>query len=170
MLTLYSKVLTDQYGPDQFEIGVSTTGTDIADFEIISPEVNPGMEYELFELDLSAYDGQDIYITIHCTTNDGLLLLIDDFLVTADSVMGVSDLNKNVSTVYPNPVVDTFNVNLSSKFNVNNVSVTVTDLAGRTVKTFSAAASYNVADLAAGVYVVKITDGQNTETKKIVKK
>ncbi|SMC51831.1 T9SS type A sorting domain-containing protein [Moheibacter sediminis] len=94
---------------------------------------------------------------------------IEDYLVQVGT-MAVSDLNKNVSAVYPNPVIDNFNVNLSSKFNANNVTVTVTDLAGRTVKTFGSASSYNVSDLAAGVYVVKITDGQNTETKKIVKK
>lgn len=94
---------------------------------------------------------------------------IEDYMVQIGA-MSVSDLNKNVSSVYPNPVVDTFNVNLSSKFNANNVTVTVTDLAGRTVKTFGSASSYNVSDLAAGVYVVKITDGKNTETKKIVKK
>jgi len=169
-LTFYTKALTDIYGPDMFEIGVSTTGSDIADFEIVSSMVIPGTEYELFELDLSDYDGQDVYIAIHCITDDGLLLMIDDFTVTADEVMAVSDLDKNVSSVYPNPVVDTFNVNLSSKFNAGNVTVTVTDMAGKTVKTFGAAGSYNISELPKGVYVVKITDGKNTETKKIVKK
>src|SRR5690606_28806355 len=94
---------------------------------------------------------------------------IDDFKVTA-ATMAVSDLDSKSSAVYPNPVVDSFNVNLSSKFNANNVTVTLTDLAGRTVKTFGSSSSYSVADLAAGVYVVKITDGKNTETRKIVKK
>lgn len=169
-LSFYTKALTDIYGPDQFEIGVSTTGTDVADFEIISETVIPGTEYELFEADLSAYDGQDIYIAIHCTTDDGLLLMIDDFTVTADEVMGVSDLNKNYTTVYPNPVVDSFNVNLSSKFNASDVKVTLNDLTGKTVKTFEGASTYSIAELPAGVYVVKITDGKNTETKKIIKK
>ncbi len=170
-LQLYAKSLTNIWGPDQFEIAVSTTDNEVDSFEIISTTINPPTEYTLYEFDLSDYDGQDIYIAIHCTTDDGLLLMMDDFKVTADEVMAVSDVNtKNISTVYPNPVVDTFNVNLSAKFNANNVSVTVTDLTGKTVKTFGTNDSYNVSELPAGVYVVKITDGKNTETKKIVKK
>ena len=96
----------------------------------------------------------------------------DDVVVTGDEdvTAGVSDLNLAMASVYPNPVVDSFNVNLSSKFNANEVSVVVTDMTGKVVKTFGAAESYNVSDLAAGVYVVKITDGKLTETKKIIKK
>jgi hypothetical protein len=169
-LELYAKALTNSYGPDQFEIGVSTEGTEWVDFTIVSSTFAPGTEYTKYEIDLSDYDGQEIYIAIHCTTDDGLLLMIDDFKVTAETTAGVSDLNKAKSAVYPNPVVDSFNVNLSAKMNANNVKVTVSDMTGKEVKSFGAASSYNVADLAAGVYVVKITDGQNTETKKIVKK
>lgn len=138
--------------------------------ETYDDPANAGTQYDR-ELDLTSFAGQTVYIAIRhhdCTDQDWIS--IDDVTVTAESVMSVSDLDAKVSSVYPNPVVDSFNVNLSSKFNANNVTVTVTDLAGRTVKTFGSAASYNVADLAAGVYVVKITDGKNTETKKIVKK
>src|SRR5690606_26495043 len=112
-LSLYARALTTQYGPDQFEIGVSTVGTYPDDFEIVSTTIAPGEAYEYFEFDLSDYDGQDVYIAIHCTTNDGLLLMIDDFLVTGDSTVGVSDFNAAVASVYPNPVVDTFNIDLS---------------------------------------------------------
>ena len=122
------------------------------------------------ELDLSSFAGQSVYVAFrHHDSVDVFSLVIDNVIVEA-ATMAVSDVNANVASVYPNPVADSFNVNLSSKFNANNVTVTVTDLAGRTVKTFGAASSYNVSDLAAGIYVVKITDGKNTETKKIVKK
>lgn len=133
-------------------------------------EVDIPAELEERTLDLSDFVGETVYVAFrHYDVTDQFRLGIDDVSVEAGT-MGVSDLDKNFSAVYPNPVVDSFNVNLSSKFNANNVKVTVTDLAGRTVKTFGSAASYNVSDLAAGVYVVKITDGKNTETKKIVKK
>src|SRR5690606_40279550 len=120
-------------------------------------------------VNLNSYAGQTIRFGIQCISNDAYLFMVDDFKVTTGS-MGVSDLNKNNSSIYPNPVVDTFNVNLSSKFNANNVTVTVTDMTGKTVKTFAGVAAYNVSELATGVYVVTITDGKNTETKKIVKK
>ena len=169
-LSLYAKALTDLYGPDQFEIGVSTTGRNVADFTIISAMENPGTDYELFTFDLSAYDGQDIYIGIHCTTDDGLLLMMDDFLVTGETTIGISDFNTASASIYPNPVVDSFNVELSSKFNASEVSVSIVDLLGKTVMTFGAADSYSIAALSPGVYMVNINDGQYTATHKIVKK
>lgn len=170
-LSLYAKALTNSYGPDQFEIGVSISGTDPNDFDIISDEINPGTEYELFNFDLSDYDGEDVYIAIHCTTNDGLLLMIDDFLVTANEIVGVSDFNKAVASIYPNPVSDSFSIDFSPKFNTNNISLTVIDMLGKTVMKFdAAAATYNISSLSKGVYMVSITDGQNLATQKIVKK
>lgn len=169
-LRLYAKSLTNQYGPDLFDIAVSTTGTALTDFEFITAPINPGTEYELYEFDLSEFDGQDVYIAINCTTDDGFVLMMDDFEVIADEILAVSDLNKAVSTLYPNPVADAFQVNLSSKFNANNVKVSINDLTGKLVRTFENATSYNIADLASGVYVVTITDGKTTETRKVVKK
>ncbi len=169
-LSLNAKALTTQYGPDQFEIAVSYIGTDVADFDVISSVIAPLEGYTNYEFDLSEYDGQDIYIAIHCTTNDGLLLLIDDFLVTGDTTVGVSDFNIANASVYPNPVVDTFNLDLSSKFDANNVSVTITDMLGKTVMTFNAASSYNISSLSKGVYMINITDGNYNATQKIVKK
>ena len=169
-LSLYAKSLTNSYGPDQFEIGISTTGTDEGDFDIISSMINPGTDYEFHEFDLTSYDGQDIYIAIHCTTDDGLLLMIDDFLVKGDETVGISDFNTASASIYPNPVSDTFNVDFSSKFNTNDVSVTITDMIGKTVMTFDAASSYNISSLSKGVYMVSITDGTNTATQKIIKK
>lgn len=168
-LSLYAKSLTNSYGPDQFEIAVSTTGNSSDDFNSISSMINPGTDYTKYDFDLSAYDGQDIYIAIHCTTDDGLLLMIDDFLVTADSVIGISDFNTAVASIYPNPVVDTFNIDLSSKFNANNVSVTVTDMLGKAVMTFNTTNSLNISSLSKGVYMINVTDGNYTATQKIVK-
>ena len=169
-LSLYAKALTNQYGPDQFEIGVSTTGRSVGDFTIISGVENPGTDYELFTFDLSAYDGQDIYIGIHCTTDDGLLLMIDDFLVTGDSTVGISDFTTASASIYPNPVADTFFVDLSSKFNTSEVSVSIVDLLGKTVMSFGAADSYSISSLSPGVYFVNINDGHYAATQKIVKK
>ncbi|WP_026450346.1 T9SS-dependent choice-of-anchor J family protein [Aequorivita capsosiphonis] len=168
-LSLYAKALTDSYGPDQFEIAVSTTGNSVDDFDSISAMINPGTEYEMFDFDLSDYDGQEIYIAIHCTTNDGLLLMMDDFMVTAET-LSTSDFNTAVASIYPNPVVDTFNIDLSSKFDANNVSVTVTDMLGKEVMKFNATNSLNIATLSNGVYMINVTDGNYTATQKIVKK
>lgn len=170
-LSLFAKALTDMYGPDQFEIGVSTTGNDpISDeFEIISSMINPGSSYEEYEFDLSEYDGQDIYIGIHCTTDDGLLLMIDDFLVTAENVVGVEDFKYETVALYPNPVSTVLNLNLASKFDLNSLNVTVTDMVGKVVKNENTGISIDMSNLAQGVYTIKVTDGKHTAVNKFIK-
>lgn len=168
------KSLSSTYGYETFNVwiyvgtGTPTTG----DFIPLDSNVtsNSWMSWLTYTKNLDAYAGQTVRIAIQCTSNDAYMLMIDNFKVTTEEMAGVSDLNLAMASIYPNPVVDSFNVNLSSKFNANEVSVVVTDMTGKVVKTFGAAESYNVSDLAAGVYVVKITDGKLTETKKIIKK
>ena len=118
---------------------------------------------------LGAVGSDNPYPADPCNTNDQGFGEIEDYMIEVGT-MGIGDVNSSITAVYPNPVVDTFQVNLSSKFNANQVSVTVTDLSGKTVKSFGNQTSYNVSELPKGVYVVKITDGKNVETKKIVKK
>lgn len=176
-MTLNFKVKTqDPFWPDEtYSVYVSTE----ANFDGVEPLLTEnaadngvgGVFYEK-SIDLSAFNGEEtIYVAFrHHDSEDMFSLHIDDVSVEGETTAAVSDLNGAKAAVYPNPVVDSFNVELSSKFNANNVTVTVTDMTGKVVKTFGAASSYNVSDLAAGVYVVKITDGKNTDTKKIVKK
>lgn len=85
------------------------------------------------------------------------------------SELGVSDMNAFDFTYYPNPVKDVLNI--SSKKNVQNVSVF--NLAGQQVinKTSLTNGQIDVTSLAPGVYVFRATlDGGQVETFKIVKK
>lgn len=172
VVEFYIKALSTLYGPEPYSIHVydGTGVPDVSDFDWIEETDVMGSEgWRKDSYNLDAYAGKTIRIAIQYTGNDFYGILLDDFKVTTGS-LGVSDLSAKASSVYPNPVVDTFNVDLSSKFNASNLTVTITDLSGKTVKTFAAADSYNVSDLAKGVYLVTITDGKNTETKKIVKR
>ena len=173
-LEFVHKSLSDTYGYEVFNVLVyAGDGTPLpGDFTMLSEgEISDSWETWLtYTANLDAYANQTVRIAIQCVSDDAYMFMVDNFKVTTGN-MGVADANtKNISTVYPNPVVDSFNLNLSSKFNANNVTVTVTDLTGKTVKTFTGVSAYNVSELATGVYVVTITDGKNTETKKIVKK
>lgn len=173
-LEFVHKSLSSTYGYEKFNVliyageGIPDTG----DFTVLDSNVtsNSWESWLTYTKDLDAYAGQTVRIAIQCVSNDAYMFMVDNFKVTGEGTAAVSDLNGAKAAIYPNPVVDAFNVELSSKFNANNVKVTVTDMTGKVVKTFGAASSYNVSDLAAGVYVVKITDGKNTDTKKIVKK
>jgi hypothetical protein len=71
--------------PDSYEVLLSTTGTEIADFtETLQAmaAATPGT----VTIDLSAYAGQTGYIAFHHVSNDCYLLVIDDFGVYAPNV------------------------------------------------------------------------------------
>jgi len=97
-------------------------------------------------------------------------LFIDDIAITTQT----TGLNKTTTTKFtlsPNPASTVINITNSSNALIS--SVNITDLNGRTVKTneFAGIAqpAINVADLAAGVYVLNIASDKGNVTKKIVK-
>lgn len=72
-------------------------------------------------------------------------------------------------SVSPNPATDVININ-----KIKNAAITaaqITDINGRIVKTVNGeVAQINIADLTAGVYMLKITTAQGSGTTKIIKK
>lgn len=77
---------------------------------------------------------------------------------------------KSVSAVYPNPAKDVVNIKLAEDFNAAKTLVTVTNVSGKKVASFDSVNKVNVANLPAGVYILTITDGTKSETKKLIKK
>ncbi|MBR5726029.1 MAG: choice-of-anchor J domain-containing protein, partial [Muribaculaceae bacterium] len=67
--------------PDTYEVLLSTTGTDIADFTITLQEMGPATynSWDEVVIDMSEYAGQQGYIAIHHVANDKYFLVIDDF-------------------------------------------------------------------------------------------
>jgi|SRR5690554_6951768 hypothetical protein len=83
--------------------------------------------------------------------------------------MGVNDIDVTNISVYPTVAKDL--VNISSKSNINNI--TVFNTSGQQVLRLnpnSVDAQINVSALPAGVYMVKIQSGKQVQTKKIVVK
>ncbi|MDH1882465.1 reprolysin-like metallopeptidase [Empedobacter falsenii] len=90
------------------------------------------------------------------------------------SKLAVSDITKqNELFVYPNPTNGNFNIRMNTK--TNKVTAEIINLAGQVVSTNT----YNVAgnkidqavnatNLPKGVYLVKINDGDSTQTKKLI--
>ena len=77
------------YG-ETFDVMVSTSGFSAADFTItLASAVTPSSSYSYYEYDLSAYSGQDIYVSIKATGTNGYYLFIDD--VTIDQIPSCSD-------------------------------------------------------------------------------
>lgn len=79
----WAKSYTDQYGLERFNVAVSTTTPDPAEFEVISGAtyVEAPIVWTEYNYDLSAYAGMEIYVAIQCVTYDAFVFMIDDLVI-----------------------------------------------------------------------------------------
>ena len=87
-VAFFTKSYTADYGLERFRVGVSTTGTNPDDFEIISAGAYEEAPYESwgeFVYDLSEYDGQDVHIAINVVSSDAFIFFMDDFRVMSSA-------------------------------------------------------------------------------------
>lgn len=80
-------------------------------------------------------------------------------------VSGINEIAEGEVSVYPNPATTVINV-----ANAEGAQVSVFDMSGRmvaNVESANANEAINVANLAKGMYIVRIVDGQNVTTKKV---
>ncbi len=98
--TLKFWVRTNASYPDSYEVLLSTTGTDEADFtetlQAMAPAPATGA-WEEVSIDLTAYSGTG-YIAIHHVDNDKNYLLIDDFGICDDPIPAGAWVNTTSNT------------------------------------------------------------------------
>jgi hypothetical protein len=85
--------------PEPYDIMVSTTGNNPEDFTLLITEPDPGIDWIQKTYDLSAYIGQNIYVTIRSFSDNGNYLLIDD--VTGPPIFAPDDDIAVVSLDFP---------------------------------------------------------------------
>ncbi len=81
------------------------------------------------------------------------------------SALGVKDVNKNPTSVYPNPAISKVSI---SNADANSV-VSVFDLNGRKLKQLQNVSDIDVSDLASGVYLLQISSDTKSQTIRFVK-
>lgn len=168
--TFYGKSITDQFGLERFQVYLSTTGTDQADF---TEELTDGVQeapigdYVEFNYDLSDYDGETVYIAVRYLGADSFLFLTDDWTVTAAS-LSLDDQNIAGFTQF----LDT-NSNLNLRANVSLENVELFNIVGQQVMNKSLSSNnetVSLSNLNAGVYIARVSVAGQTETFKIVKR
>ncbi len=167
LINLWVKSYTADYGLERYNIGVSTTGMDPEDFTIISgsPYEEAPVEWTEVSYDLSAYDGQLVYVGIQCVSQDAFVFMIDDIQIT--STVGVEEVDASQFNVYPNPAQDVVNINSS----VNLKSVTIVNYTGQVVYQAPVSgtdARINTADLSAGIYVIQLETENGVSSRKLI--
>lgn len=81
-MTFWATAQDPNYPAEHFQVYVSTAGnTEPADFTEVTPEyvIYTGLDYQLYEVDLSAYSGQQGYVAIrHFNVTDQYWMNVDD--------------------------------------------------------------------------------------------
>ena len=176
-LTFYAKSLqtggSGGFDPEQFEIMISTTGTNVDDFTAIGGVKTVGThQYWMnFSYNLDAYAGNQIYFAIHhITTQNGYALHMDDFKITANSTASVDSVDADLVTeFYPNPFATNFTI--KSKYTINDI--TFYNVIGERVMSLKGNSNQvvvNTDKMNSGVYFVKVKANNQTKTLKVLKK
>ena len=90
--TLEFWVADDGTYPEIFRVYASTTGTDIADFEPLTDDIQTSQlgspnQWVKYEIDLSAFEGQQGYIAFrHYGTEDQDIILLDAISINGDEI------------------------------------------------------------------------------------
>ncbi len=152
-----------------FDIKVSTTTPTAEAFTAnIATDVKPPTTWTRYAYDLSAYEGQTIYIAFYSKTDDVWFLGLDDISVTnAASLSALDTVNKKFS-YYPNPVKDFLTINYEGKL----TSVSIYNFAGQLVKSINAKSINSKIDLSklpTGNYILRVEENGQFKSFKIIK-
>lgn len=173
-LSMWVRSYTDQYGLETYKVGVNTVGNQPANFTTFltgATAIQAPLTWTLKEFPLSAYNGQNIYVGINCTSNDAFIFMVDDIFIGAP--VGVEDQDYSAGVILsPNPASEVFFLNFADD-TFNNGDVIVTDLNGRMVKslkytqTNTGGMAVETSDMAIGMYLVTIKSNNKIATKKV---
>lgn len=147
--------------PETYEVLVSTTGTETADFEKVLTVEKDASQPTLHGVDLGKYNGKEIYLAIRLVTADGFFLTIDNVGFYGNVSLaqgGISDIENSNWKVTVNGEELTCTAG-----NVSNIAIY--DMSGRLVAG-SDTETVNISGLQKGIYIATITaDGRTLQYK-----
>ncbi|HZW78206.1 MAG TPA: choice-of-anchor J domain-containing protein [Flavobacteriaceae bacterium] len=166
LLSFWAKATDPQYGDEKFNVGISTSGTDVNSFTFIDQNLVPDSDWEEFTFDLDNYAGQTVYIAINHVANDQWGFQVDDFKVTA-GVLGVDQMAFDGFKQY------TVNNTLHLKADNNFSSFELYNALGQKVHNQALSgnsASIELLQFQSGVYIAKVTvEGAEKSFRVLVK-
>ena len=168
LLNLWVKSYTSDYGLERYKIGVSTTGINPADFTIISGAtyLEAPVAWTEKTFDLSAYDGQLVYVAIQCLSQDAFVFMIDDIMITSVTAINDNNLNAGIK-VYPNPATNF--VNVTSEVEISNVRIV--NYTGQLVYSQNVSdnnVKISTSELPAGIYILQMETEKGWASQKLV--
>ena len=167
-LRFMAKTLKDDWGLERFKVAIGNS-TNYNEFTVISEGtyLEAPTEWTLYEFDLSSYVGQNVRIGINYISDDKFVLQMDEFVV--EGTLGINDDNLLEMILYPNPTDKNFVIIQTNSLATKEIEVF--DIIGKKVIDVSLNTnSLDVSKLNSGIYLVKITVDNQTNTHKLVVK
>ncbi|NRD19726.1 endonuclease [Winogradskyella eckloniae] len=109
-----------------------------------------------------------VSVIIDSNSNTSNRVMFDDLSYTCYAGLSINDNSIETVQLHPNPVKDNLTVRLNSAI---DTSVEIYDILGKQVVTqlINKSSTFNLQHLKTGIYIVKISQGDATVTKKLVK-
>jgi len=171
LVSFWVKAMSDTYGPENYTVGIyEGTGVPTAstDFTLLNTGVDtaPYPDWENISFDLSAYNGLDIRIGIHCVSADRYMFMVDDFEIST-TTLGVDEFDQA-----HNYVISFSDKQVTISSIVDEANYRIISLSGQIVIEGKSNAETHVIDmsnLSSGIYIVEVSDGneQRIQRKKI---
>lgn len=172
-LTFKSRLWSEtSTSPMTFNVTVGNSPTATAQTNILQSFNNSvATGYTTHTVNFTAATAGVYYFSIHNNSPIGAnttFMMFDTFSVTSNLSTSENMLFEGYS-LYPNPTSNIFSV--ASNKNELIKSVSVTDLNGRVIKTFSSnQTTFDISELNSGIYMIEIQGENGIEIKKLVKK
>lgn len=170
-LELYVKTYVDNYGLECYRLLISETDNQPVNFTVLGDiRTAPVDDWEKVEVDLSHYDGKEVYVAVQCVSNDAFVFMVDDIRVLT-SPSSVQNTAGNDLHIYPNPVQQGNAMKIESA-NDPIVSVSVYDTYGKIIFTDSADGSvfYLLATdrFEPGIYILQLKTGSEIKNLRFI--
>ena len=169
-------VQDDTHPAEHLGVAISTTSdTNPADFTVVwetDMSAKTVGEWQNFNIDLRAYQGQDIYVSIvHFNCSNQFMVNIDDIILFRqyNSAWSINEPAVSSCSVYPNPTTEVMTVESSQTVDTYEIySITGAMVLRRNTgcKTFDV----DVRELPAGAYLLKMNTEGTVVTRRFVKK
>ena len=162
----------DQFKLHKVSVWVSTTTKDINNFEIVKSDItlphSDEQKFTEFNIDLSKYAGQKIYIGLqHIADPESFVAFFDDFYFEHFDYegSGINNTFNNTIRIYPNPASDMVYME-----GAENATITLTSISGKVIRTEENINSMDISTLPAGIYLISIQNEDKVQTTRLIKK
>ncbi len=175
-LSFYVAATDPDFSEEIYSVVLSTSDASAESFtDTLFTDTLQTTTWEQIEIDLAAYEGQEVYIAFNHYSTDQFRMWIDDVLYPStvndcEILVGIEEAELSKFTIYPNPLQGNI-LNLNFK-NSGTFDLSIMDATGKTVleeKIKSSGNSQIISpNLTSGVYMIQLEGKEGFSYQKLI--